>query len=224
MPAIFDDLEIDTSDMLSNPKDFARRCAEKATELRGILRNSVSVATHTEDIKDKAKGTKVPSHIQTMLNDLYSAIDDLDDPADVIPCVDAIRRMVGDVDYIFKDKVSREVTMMSASVMDKRVAHQLYISLKKVYEHFKVTISIIDKNLVARMPDIPTMSGNYGGNLEPLKTYLYVFDDEPGEEYWNWYSVARKLGIYEDTKNYQDFVEYLDNNPNCGITVIEKVL
>ena len=224
MPAILEDLEIDSSDMLSDPKAFARRINNKANELRGILRNSVSVATHTEDIKDKAKGTKVPSHIQKMLDDLYSAIDDLDDPADVIPCVDAIRRMVGDTDYIFKDKVSREVTQMSASVMDKRVAHQLYIGLKKLYDHFVVTISIIDKKMAASFPTIPTMSGNYGGNLEPLKTYLYVFDDSPEESYWNWYSVARKLGIYEDTKNYQDFVEYLDNNPNCGITVIEKVL
>ena len=132
--------------------------------------------------------------------------------------------MVGETDYILRDKINREVTMMSASVMDKRVAHQLYISLKKIYDHFRVTIGIIDKDMAARFPEIPTMSGNYGGNLEPLKTYLYVFDDDPDETYWNWYSVARKLGIYEDMKHYQDFVEYLDNNPNCGVTVIEKVL
>ena len=87
-----------------------------------------------------------------------------------------------------------------------------------------MTIGIIDKKLQASLPDIPTMTGNYGGGLSPLKNYLYVMDNEPGEEYWNWFSVARKLGIYDDMKNYQDFVEYLEANPNCGVTVIEKVL
>ena len=224
MPAILDDLEIDASDMLSNYPAFASRVIDKSHELKKILTGGISVASFTEDVKEKAKGQKVPVHIQAILNELYNAIDELDDPAEVIPCVEAIRRMVGDVDYIFKDKINREVTMQSASVMDKRVAHQLYISLKKLYDHFVVTIGIIDKNGAARLPEIATLRGNYGGNMEPLKTYLYVFDDEPGEEYWNWYSVARKLGIYEDIKHYQDFVEYLENNPNCGVTVIEKVL
>ena len=45
-----------------------------------------------------------------MLDNLYSAIDYLENPADVIPCVEAIRRLVGDTDYILKDKISREVT------------------------------------------------------------------------------------------------------------------
>ena len=34
MPAILEDLEIDASDMLSNPKDFAPRVVDKSNELR----------------------------------------------------------------------------------------------------------------------------------------------------------------------------------------------
>ena len=95
MPAILDDLEIDSSDMLSNPRAFADRVVAKSQELRKILKESISVASYTENVREASEKEKVPAHIQKMIDDLYIAVDAL--PVEQIqPVIVAVRRLAGD--------------------------------------------------------------------------------------------------------------------------------
>jgi len=220
MAAILEDLEIDASDMLKNPMAFARRIEDKARELREILRGGLTIGSHTENVKESSE--KVPDEIQKKLDELYSMIDEL--PTEqAYSCIEAIARFKSDVEYLVKDKIERDVVRESASVMDKKLAHMYYVNLRKLYDNFVSTIAILDKKLSTQLPKIPVVTGNFG-SIDSMKRNLYIFDDQPGEEYWSPHSVIRKLGMQDTLKTMMDLNEYIDNNPNCGISVHERML
>ena len=67
--AIFDDLEIDHSDMLSNPEGFASRVYEAADRLKAICKSDTSTNAFME--KYKTEGEKIPQSLQDIIDNYY---------------------------------------------------------------------------------------------------------------------------------------------------------
>lgn len=222
MAAILEDLEIDSSDMLSDPKAFAVRIVDKCYELKAILKGGISIGSHTENMKEIAAEKGTPQVITDKLSELYVLIDSLS-TEEAYASIAAIIQFKSDVEYLVKDKIARDVTRESATVMEKKLAHQYYNGLRDLYGNFVSTISILDKNLAAKLPQIPAMPGNFG-STNPVKTFLYILDDQPGEEYWSPYAIIRKLGMSDKLKTMMDLHEFIESNPNCGVSMHEKVL
>jgi len=222
MPAILEDLEISAEDMLRNPKAFAERVTDKARELRKICEGGRMGATIEADTKERAAKLDCPEIVQKKLNELYSIIDELS-TEEAFASIEAISKFREDVNYMVQDKLDHDIAKASPSIADRKVAHQQYISLRSLYGNFVSTISILDKDLAKRLPQMPALRGNYGGT-QTVKRYLYVFDDQPDEEFWSPHAVIRKLGLSDKLKTFMDLMEYLEANPNSGVSVHERTL
>lgn len=219
--SILEDLEIDKSDFLTDPESFAQRCFDKAEELKAICKEDKSLASYTASVKERAQELQTPPHIQALIQNLFDEVDKLE-PAQIYPVIESVRRLIDDLGFTIKDKLSMELTNQSASVMDKRLAHQLYIRLHKMYQHYVETIKCLMPQ--TKLPIIRALPGNYGAGLSPLSHLYYYFDDAPDDPYMNHRAVIRKLGLVDEVKDIMGLLEYIENNPNCGVTIKEKVL
>ena len=222
MAAITYDLDIDTSDILTDPMSFGIRCADKAREMREEVKGGMNVSSRTADAKEGAKKTKAPDFIIDGLNALYSGLEE-SSPEEVLATIEAVERFRDDLHDMLRDKIGREVAMSSLSTLDKKVIVEQYKALRDMYANFVSTISILDKNLAKRLPTIPAMPGNFGSKSS-TPVHLFVFDNEPGEEYWSPFSVIRKLELTETLHSMMDLLEYIEANPECGVTAHERVL
>jgi len=210
--AIFDDLEIDKSTMLSNPEGFLKAIHEKADELKEVCRKSVTIQSLSSRYDDNRK--EVPLVQQELLDTFYVELDNmtLDYMADAIQ---KVKRLATDLETAYKDRLIREASQASGTTQDKKLAHIQYSRLREAHEAFIKALPILGRSelVEAKLPPLP---GNYGGGNSTFVHYVFNIGDD---EYRNHYAVCRKLGI--ETRPLMDVIDYIEANPGLGVSVKE---
>jgi len=177
--AIFEDLEIDFHDMLSNPAGFAERVYNKADELRAICKADTSTASFIERYKDI--GEVVPQDITDEFNELYENIDKID----LKYMVDAIkqaRKLVSDLETAFRDRCVYQAAQEGTAIGNKRVAHAQYTRLKDDFNLYVKSIGMFAFGKAADLKPLPNLPGNYGSGTSSFVNYVFEID---GEQYRN---------------------------------------
>lgn len=210
--AIFEDLEIDHHDMLSNPEGFAQRVYEKADELRAICKSDTSTSAFME--RYKAEGVKIPQNIQALYENLYDEVD-MEDLNIMVDAIKQARKLVSDLETAFKDRCIRKAAEEGTAIGNKRVAHAQYTRLKDDFNLYAKALSVIMAGRNIELKQLPNLPGNYGSGTSSLIHYVFELD---GEQYRNHHVVCRKLGI--ETRSLMDLLEYIEKN-DTGIVVKE---
>ena len=202
--AIFEDLEIDFSDMMSNPGGFAQRVYDAAEKLREICKADTSTAAFMERYKDE--GEEVTEDIKSAFDMVYDEVD----KADLKYMVDAIeqaRRLVRDLETAFRDRCIRQAAKEGKALGDKRIAHAQSTRLKDDFNLYVKAIGMFTFGKDLNLKTLPNLPGNYGSGTSSLVHHVFELN---GEQYRNHHVVCRKLGI--ETRSLMDLLEYLEEN------------
>lgn len=209
--AAFEDLELDISDMMTNPTGFAKRVQEKATELREALKEDTSTAA----LMRKHEDTKAPadSVIIQNLNTIYNYADEL--PIEQMPAIiDAARQLVKDLETQYGDRLIREAAKSTGALANKKLAHALYITLR---DRFNDYVDFMNGFMKCDLEKLPPLPGNYGRQSTGLKHYVFEYE---GEQYRNPRALCRKIGI-EPISMYDKMLTYLEEHPELEIEIKE---
>jgi hypothetical protein len=210
--AIFFDLEIDHSDMMSNPEGFAQRVYDKAEELKAICKADTSVNAFMDRYKSQAK--PLPVGNSQAFDGIYEDIDSIDLEY-MVSAIAAAKKLVSDLETMFRDRCIRQAAHDGTAIGDKRVAHAQYTRLKDDFNLYVKAIGLFTFGKDADLKPLPNLPGNYGGGTTSLVHHVFEYD---GEQYRNHHAVCRKLGI--DTRSLMDLLEYLEKN-DTGVIVKE---
>jgi len=206
---IFDDLEIDHSDKLTDPAAFCKRVYAKAEELRTILRTNTSVSDYIAKLpKETADFTEFAVH--------EDAIYELAQTMPLVSLPDLVKRiqkLARDVENLIDYRATQDLANNHGH-LDKQTTHEQYNRLREIFNQYVHAMKVLGKFEAQPLPNMP---GNYGKPVG-LPRYVFLLD---GETEWmrNPVAVAKKLGITQT--NLMDVVDYVKSNPNCGCKVEE---
>jgi len=217
--SIFEDLEIDHSDMLSDPDAFSKRVQKVVAELVNTLESDSSVSKFEEQIKEDAKNFEHSKETLNVIHDIRSTLYEHCDTApleEVALILENLRMAVREVETLFHSRSVYEATRSTSPLANKKVALYQHQRLRETWEVYRRFAQLMfDKVL----PSIKAKSGNFGSGLSPLKQYMFTFDN--GDSFMNHFAVMRKLGIYKDGSTLMDLLEYLESNPDAPVAVSE---
>ena len=211
MNAIFDDLEIDYHDMLSDPEAFMARVYDKADELKEILRSDTSLKAMEQKFKDNKQAA--PTDWANDLAALYKGADDM--PLDsLLDAIAQARKLVQDLETMFTDRCIYEAANQNNTIADKRTAHEQYTALKDATNSYIGALKVLKAFDNHNFKLLPNMPGNYGSQTSNLIRYVFTYQ---GESYRNHRYICRALSI--PVGNLMDLLDYIQANPDCGVTV-----
>jgi hypothetical protein len=223
--SIFEDLEIEFDDMLSNPKELAKRVMAKANELVATLESDSSVSKYEEAIKNSAasfdQSMETRGFIKFLREDLYSHCDAA--PLEEVALVlENMRNAVREIETLFHSRSVYEATRSTSPLANKKVALYQHQRLREAYEAFRTFAQLMltdakGENIL--LPTIKAKSGNFGSGLSPLKSYVFTFEN--GDMFMNHFAVARRLGIHKEGFTLMDLLEYLEATPDAPLSVSE---
>lgn len=193
------DLEIDSSDMMTEPKKFIDRVVAKSKELAKQLDARSTISEHERMFKESAmKNVEAKAKAAELHEQIYSLIAEQDPEVlvNLLPLMTDITSMMG--------SSIRSMSMRSGNVttLSKRQINLLYSKLKKTYETYITFMEFFDaENIYKHNPVIPPKKGNYSDHSisSGIKTYKFMID---GNEWINPFPVAKLLGI--EIKHYMD--------------------
>jgi hypothetical protein len=193
------DLEVDSSDMMDNPKKFIDRVIAKSKELAKQLDARGTLAEHERLFKDNAvKNVDAKAKAE----EIYEIISQLIAEQDAEVLVNLLPLMT-DVTSMMSSSI-RSMSMRSGNVttLSKKQINMLYIKLKKTYETYITFMEFFDPDKIYKSnPVIPPKKGNYSDHSvsSGIKTFIFMID---GNEWINPFPVAKLLGI--TMKHYMD--------------------
>ena len=212
----FKDSMLDYSDMMTDPHQFAKRVFDKADEYKEICKADISIAALTRQMEDSLQEADPSIHV--LFNAVYNYSDEF--PLEQMPAViTAARQLVKDLETAFSDRVIREAAAQADPSKDKKLAHAMYMDLRKTYNDYAKFMN----NMALMFPDlennplkeIPALPGNYGSSTTALKHYVFVHNNE---EFRNPVALCRELGI-DRIVMYDDMLEYIEAHPDLEVIV-----
>lgn len=210
--AAFEDLELDFSDMMTNPTAFAKRVNHKAEELREGLKEDQSTAALMRRFKEIEKPADTSIHV--LLNAVYNMADE-ELPLEQMPAImTAVKKLMGDLETLFDDLAIRHLASESKSITNKKVLHAQYVTLRERFNDYADFMNGFMKQSIEKLPSLP---GNYGRPSSGLKHYVFEYN---GEQYRNPRALCRKIGI-EPISMYDKMLEYLDEHPEHDVLIKE---
>lgn len=207
---IYDDLEIDYSDMMSDIEAFSERVNKKAEELREIMRSSNSVQDFLGSIKNVPTTKKAA--IEQAIGSIYKIADEAE-IEEIESIISLTKALVRDLETLKWWKAGN-IVAQSTSILDKRTAHEQYMRLREAYNQYAEAITVLGLGNPEKLKSMP---GNYGATAG-LPQYIF-FEGDSEEGYRNHFAVAKKLN--QTFKSLMDAVEYVRSNPDCGYVVKE---
>lgn len=220
--AAFEDLELDISDMMTDPEKFSEKVLQKAKELKEICKADHSVAGLISEVNrfaDKEDIT-LDTFFPTIMNAIYTEADKR--PLEEMPAIITMaEQLVKDLKVQFRDRAIHEAAKRSESMFDKRVAHAQYSALREKYNTYVRFMSTLLKIELDPMPPLP---GNFGSGTSALPLYVFEHIDS-GDSYRNHRAVVDRIISEHNvqlirTMPLMDFIEqYSDKFAAWGWTV-----
>ena len=217
--AAFEDLNIDTDIMMSDPIKFALSVYDAAEELRETLRTDTSTATLMRNFEEKSEPADQAIHV--LMNAVYAYADDL--PIEQLPnIIELSRKLTKDLETLFKDRVVIEASKNKETVKDKKLAAALYKELREGFNSYVEFINMFYKAKLkgAELKLLPSMPGNWGATSTGLKHYTFQIGDDADNIYRQPAAVCRKLNL-PLMHMYDVFLDYIEAHPELNISVKE---
>jgi hypothetical protein len=201
--SIYEDLEIDFSDMMKDPEAFKTRVFAKAEELKGILKEDNSIENYLNRLPKLTDRSGVGKFTDE-LDGLYTWADNNLSIQEIMEVAKYLDKLAGQFRYMAKDKAASELAS-NIDRMDKATAHSQYQALRAAFGEWVKAMKVFG---LGEYENLPSMPGNYGQSTL-LIHYIFV-EKESGEQYRNPRVVSRKLG--REPMNLMDAVEFIENN------------
>lgn len=198
------DLEVDSSDMMDDPKKFIDRVVAKSKELAKQLDSKGTLSEHERTFKEKAmKNTSAKEKAEELYEEIYALIAD-QDPEVLVN----LMPLITDITSMMNSSV-RSMSMRSGNVttLSKKQINLLYIKLKKTYETYIQFMEFFQPDAIySHNPVIPPKKGNYSdhSSTSGIKTYEFIID---GVSWINPFPVAKLLEI--EIKHYMDLPDQI---------------
>jgi hypothetical protein len=205
--SIFDDLGIDHSTMMTDPKSFCQSVYERADELVKVLETSNSIQSYINSLKN----TDDMNMWKDTVDDLYTDIDSNMSVKGIMEMAKMIRSLATDLETMAKNKATYQLASQG-NVSDKSAAHFQYTRLREEFNKIVDAYSIL--NLYDDAVKLPPKQGNYSA---PVGLVHIIFEFNDGDGYMSPIPACRKLGIEYTTLS--EVIEYVEANPNCGCTI-----
>jgi len=173
--AIFEDLMIDFSDMLSDPESFAARVYDAADRLRDICKADTSVQAFTERYRKEAK--PLPDSIVAGFDMVYEDVDSIELDY-MVEAIKAAKKLVSDLETAFKDRCIRQAATDGTAIGDKRLAHAQYTRLKDDFNLYVKSIGMFSFMKQVDLKPLPNLPGNYGGGTSSFISVYHVCQEE----------------------------------------------
>lgn len=211
--SIFEDLDIDFSDMLEEPKAFAARVKAKASELEVILKSDTSVSALEQKVRDESKNAEVPTVVNEILDDLYQATDEATLP-ELVKTIERARLLVKELETAFSSRVMYDSVKDNSPVNDKKLAHFQHKRLREAYESYATFVEVFKE---IKLPVINGVSGNFG-SATPLERIVFEYIPT-NEQFMNPHPVIRRLGLTDKLHSVADLIEYLQEHEDAPVNV-----
>jgi hypothetical protein len=198
------DLEVDSSDMMDNPKAFITRVITKSKELSAQLDARSTIGESEKRFKESAlKNKDAQEKAKEIFDNIYDVVSEQE--PDVLVNIMAL---MPDLIQLMNSSV-RSMSMRSGNVtsLSKRQINLLYIKLKNTYETYIQFMKLFQPDKIGIPPVIPPKKGNFSDHTATMgiKTFEFVIDGEP----WiNPFAVAKELGL--KIEFYMDLPEMIE--------------
>lgn len=192
------DLEVDSSDMMTKPKDFVQRVIIKSKELERQLDAKSTLQESERTFKEKAlKNVDAKAVAERIFIEIADKITE-QDPEVLVHLL----TLFPEITQTCASSI-RSSSMRSGNVtaLSKRQINLMYIKLKNTYETYVQFMKLFRPDDIGKPPVIPPKKGNYSdfSSSSGIKSYEFIVD---GETWINPFAVAKKLGI--EVKHYMD--------------------
>lgn len=200
---VLEDLEVDYSDMMDNPKAFIARVYAKAQELARQLDAKSSLVESERTFKEKALKNK---DAEQKAEILYEHIMDLlvdQDPEVLVHLLGMFPELTSTASNSVRSMAMRTGNVTSLS---KRQINNLYIKLKDTYEAYINFMKLMHKDEIGVPPVIVAKKGNFSDySANGIRYFEFLVD---GYQYTNPFPVAKMLGI--KIKFYMDLPDEIE--------------
>jgi hypothetical protein len=224
---IYRDLDIDMSDIISDPVSFQKKVVEAANRLIEIMASDSSISGARKEAKENAvrnEAARVEAETiyAVLWGDEINRIGENEAyDNDVVYHLSRLLKACGEeLQAIFEQRASNRKILSSSTNSEKRLAANQYAILRQAWANYIGFIRVIHD--AVDLKPLAAKSGNFGNG----QTSTYVAWQFDGEIYHNYRAVARLL--QEETENpfipssLSDFLNWLEANDNFGGKVVQK--
>ena len=213
---VYEDLEIDVENMLSpnHIQEFVDSVMAKAEELEAIMADdSTSVSKLEANVKqqwlsDKAARPQLDKYFKGVSNKLYEDGETME-PHILYGLIADLRRLAYDMENQLHDRLKMDLAKDLSPLQDKKLAQ---VRHKRLREAFDVYRRFVKGFFNVEVPKIKARPGNFTATLSD--TLVFTYD---GFDFYNPKVVSNKLG--RTWVDFQDFMDWIDANPDCGVEV-----
>jgi hypothetical protein len=201
MQRLLTDLEVDFSDMLTDPNTFIKRVVSKSRELAAELDKKNNLGEIESRYKANCYRNKEAADRAEELKAQIMSMIFAETPEVIANLLPMFAELTGDMANEVRTASFRA---SNVSYLPKRMILDHYIRLKKMYEAYINFAKLMYPDELKKVlpPTIPPKTGNYGTGENHKTLYHAVID---GETYINPYEAGRILGV--EVNHYMDIVD-----------------
>jgi hypothetical protein len=230
---IFQDLQIDYSNMMNDPQDFHAQCVREADKLRDILKADISPESVLKGIV--AENEVTPNelkHVQTVIDEVYNIADDQLSVVAMLELASQLKKLAKDLEYLARDKVMLQISKDNEGQIDKALAFDLYKELRERHNNWYDSMEMLsgfDAEIASKLDDVsklPALPGNYSKGPQNLAHYIYRIDDDE-DIFRMHYGVLRELNKrfnldLNTTMNMMDAHDFFKANPQYNVHITQR--
>jgi hypothetical protein len=206
MVAILEDLEVDYSDMMTHPAEFAKRCYLKSLELREELEKKNTMASLEDQFKATAMKNKDAQTAAITLKARIMEMISAQEPETLVHFLTMIPDVTSTAHNIVRSMSARNA---GVKVLSKKHIHKMYIAFREGYEKYCNFMKMFQPDNIGNPPVMKVISGNYGDPLSPTSGVKIFHVDIDGNVYMNPYVAAGVLGITDKVSHYMDIYDII---------------
>jgi len=233
---IFQDLQIDYSNMMNDPQDFHSQCVRESNRLKDILKADISPESILKGIvaDNDVTPTEV-TNIQDMVGKVYETADNEMSVVAMLELADQLKKLAKNLEYLARDKVMLQISKAAESTgfIDKSLAFDLYKELRERHNDWYSSMELLagfDPELANKLTTIeklPALPGNYSKGPQNLAHYIYRIDDDE-DIFRTHYGVLRELNkrnpqlSINTTMNLMDAHDFLHAHPEFNVHITQR--
>lgn len=198
-----EDLDVDSSDMMDNPKAFIIRMYAKSKDLAAQLDSKSSMSEHERLFKVEAYKNEAAKEKAQEIFEHFSTIISEQEPEVLVNLLTLFPELTSMAQSSVR---SMSMRTSGTATLSKKQINLLYIKLKKTYETYINYMKLFQADKIGIPPVIVAKKGNYSdySGTSGIKTFEFIIDNV---SYINPFSVAKKLDL--TVKHYMDLPEIL---------------
>lgn len=227
---IFQDLQIDYSNMMTDPQDFHQQCVNEAEKLKDILKADISVEHILKTRLENEEVTpELAADIKATISNVYTSADNNYSVNAMVELASQLKQLAKDLEYLARDKIMLEMSATNPSI-DKSLAFDLYKELREKHNSWIDAMQMLAgfNNSIdaSNLEKLQPMPGNYG---KPVNLIHYIFRVDDEDDIYRTHNAVLhrlvkdgKLSYDQRHMNLMDAVDLFRSTPELNVQVTER--